>query len=367
MTITTTVSEVKLNKILGKILKLTERAEHPDTPAEEAESCRARAQKYIIDYDVQEQWLADAKPLERQVPVMKTVPVYPAGGDLGDVTYTMTDLFGVLARHCGVRVETSYRHEEIELEEGKTEKYRTFRVVGFDSDIRYLEILFASLRLHIATNLAPVWSTRESIAENVTRLHEAGVGYPAIADMAVKAGYVEYDRGQMLWGARKRYGINDKSVTAKLMRVYDRYCKDKGRDKILVQAPRNYRMWFLHGYTNMIRVRVNTMAELKRQHLKDLDVEHGKESGSSAIALRDRGEVVDEAFFNFFPELRPSPEPAPAAAFKARRGGPGSRGGRGRSGPRYNSGAVSAGSTVAKTADLSGGRNNLNGGRKAIG
>jgi hypothetical protein len=390
MTITTTATEANLDKIISKILKLTTLAERDDTPPAEADNARARAEKMITDYNVQAQWLADARPLERVIPVLKTIPIYPhRSAELGDATAALSELFTVLARHCGVRIYNIIKVEDVETEDGKTEKYRVMQVVGFESDIRYLEVLFASLRLHVASKIAPVWLDRESLAENVTRLHEAGIDYGRIASMAVAKGFTEYDRGELVqewvegrwvdsgtwrrdghWkeGYYKKWYANDKAVKGKLMRVYDRYCKETGREKVLVTAPANYRMWFMHGFTGIIRQRVNTMSEIRNQSLVDMDKEHGRSEGSAALALRDRGDVVDEAFYNFFPDMRPSTEPATAAQFKTkgRARGRGSRGGGFRQ-VAYNTSAVSAGRTVGATVDLSGGRNNLKGTRKEIG
>lgn len=362
------IGQSKLDKVIAQIIKLTDMANHPDTLPAEADLARAKAESMLVRYNVEEAWLEKVRPAERQVPVMKQVPIYPySSGMLGDTTYMFSDLFQVLARHCGVKVNDATVFDTIELDDGETMKYRMFRVVGYESDVRYLEVLFASLRLHISTNISPQWNANESLEENVARLHEAGVGYPRMAELAVKAGYPQFNRGRMIYTpkARRMVGELDKSATAKLMRVYDKYCRRTGRRKTLVHSPANYRTWFLSGYTNMIRARVKAMQEMKANTLQTIDQESGNEGGAE-LALRDRGDVVDEAFYNFFPELRPSTEPLPPAAFKTkrRRGGPGSRGGRVR-GMAYNDAAVAAGSRVAKTADLSGGRNNI-GTRKAL-
>lgn len=372
-------AEVDLDKKINQAMKALDLASHPDTPPEEADAARKFAAQIMDRYDILESMLDKARPAERVEPILKRIPVRPFGNKVvdSDIGYRMTELLQLLAGHCHVRLRFDWMHEELEIEGGETMKYYTAAAVGYPNDIRYLEVLYAQLRLHIISNLAARWNKNESLAENTVRLHEAGVGYDEIADLAFAAGFADYDAGEkVLVGYRKR-GYTPmyerpraKGVKAKLMRVYDAYCKENGRQKIMTPNPDNYRRFFLSGYVSTIRRRVWTMNEQRRETMREVDLETGSDGGS-AIALRDRVDVVNEAFYNFYPDERPQPAvkvvAAPASKAKTRRrgGGPGSRGGRV---PRdtTNYTALSAGSTVAKTADLSGGRNHLNG-KKALG
>jgi hypothetical protein len=121
--------------ILARIRKLLAVAEHPGTPPAEAESAAAAAERLMIKHAIDDA-LVSARGEVRSKPEVRNVVI--------DAPYASakTVLIGTIASVNGVR---SVEH--------RGAKPAKVSLVGFDSDLRLVDLLYTSLLLQAATAL----------------------------------------------------------------------------------------------------------------------------------------------------------------------------------------------------------------------
>ncbi|HEX3900573.1 MAG TPA: DUF2786 domain-containing protein [Mycobacteriales bacterium] len=120
--------------VLARIRKLLAMAEHPGTPPAEAEAAATAAERLIVKHAIDEALLA-ARSDVRTKPEVRTIAI--------DSPYASAKvvLLSAVARAHGVRVITH---------SGESAKAT---MVGFDSDLQLVDLLFTSLLLQAATSL----------------------------------------------------------------------------------------------------------------------------------------------------------------------------------------------------------------------
>lgn len=310
MTTQEEVPEFDLDKMLSKIGKLLDRADHENTPEHEAASCRAKAEQLMQQYRINESLLIDSQTSNLK-PIVKSLHVSGASNEFAIEYWS---ILYYVASHCGLRSEARYgRHPE-------TQEYGLIAtLVGYESDIRYANVIYTGARLAFASFLEPKVDPDASDADNVYRLRNAGIERGRIA--------------VLLWG--------DRSKTGKVTPLYKKACAERGEDPVVVGksiSAKGYRKSFGEGFLNTIIDRLHQMR-----------VQDGV-SDSGELVLAGRKEAVDEAFYEKFPEKRPQ-EPRPGSKVTAKR-----RRSRRPSGPKFSSAGFSAGGKAAYTADLRGGR-----------
>jgi len=267
---------VELNSVLGKVNGLLAKAEHETTPPEEAQACREAADRLMLKYAIEEAHLDEARPAaERMKPEKMSFPV----GEYGDTIGHIAGLMGTLAQHCRCMIKhyTSSQREA----DGSYVYYST--VYGYASDLRYFEILWTSIRLHMISTLVPGINSKESDEDNAYRLHEAGYNWLEIAGLYgwKKQTYseriwLEHERGQISddlyakWSADKaEIWYNEKldeyrtnwQLGSKIKRAYHNACKAKGEKphSISANGSTTYRKSAARGYHSMIHQRLARM------------------------------------------------------------------------------------------------------------
>ena len=195
------------DNVLGKVRKLIERAEHPGTDPNEADACRKMADSLMFKWAIDEAVLRDAAPAAmrakpRKIPIVVHGPSNPVGG-------LICLLADAVARFCRCRIV--FRGM---VPKGTIARWDvTAMVYGMDPDVRYFEILYTQLALHLANSLAPKPDSALSDAENIHRLHdEYGLNW---LDIARLYGWDGRQDTASLHGSR---------IKAK----YRKYCTDNG-------------------------------------------------------------------------------------------------------------------------------------------
>jgi hypothetical protein len=252
-----------------KIQALLSRADHPKTPAEEAEACRAKARKLMAQYQIEEENAIAENPLAA-LPVERDIILY-TGFKLWEMRDAHEDAMRAIARHCGVRVVMTANGET--HEDGVKAV-----VVGYEGDVRYAEYLWTSVVLQFATRVDPVWDDTLSEAENIFRLRNAGHERRVIADRA--------------WGFPSGRVAANRS---KVQRIYLRECAARGVTPAATGLGFNtemYRKAFAEAFVQTLRDRLWQATEAA-----------GAMGGLPA--LHGRSERVDEAFYDRFPHMRP--------------------------------------------------------------
>jgi hypothetical protein len=225
--------------VLARIRKLLAVAEHPNTPAGEADAAARAAERMIAKYAIDEA-LLEAKATTRSKPEMRTIVIEAPYASAKSV------LVGAVAHAHGVRAVTLGGGEDTRM-----------TLIGFAGDLQLVDLLYTSLLLQATTSL----------------------------------------RRQAISG-------------------------------------RAFRRAFLIGFAAEVSERLQ---EARREAVSE------SAAASTAVALRDREQEVDEALREQFPRLR-----------SARLSVSDGRG-------------LVAGRRSGATANLSSGRNQVDGGRSAIG
>lgn len=162
-----------LGNVLNKVHKLIAVAEHDGTPVDEAQAARLMADKLMLDYAIEQAMLDSTRPVsERTKPGTVEVPLVPDPELMGYVEYLVKQV----ALHCSCRVRSysNYNYEE---------HVWYAKVYGFESDLRYFEILYTTLRLHMVGALRPGIDYSASIETNSYALHAAGYNWYDIAKL----------------------------------------------------------------------------------------------------------------------------------------------------------------------------------------
>ncbi len=283
----TKLSDANLEKIIHRVNSLLKKAESTQFPEEKA-ACEAKAEELIQKHRLeQENLLAiDEKTVS---PVVRTFPV---GRWNSEFRNWMWSLFLQVADHCEVKVtyEWSSRNNLEEL-------YFDGLAVGYEIDLRYMELLWSSIRLTFISKLEPKVDPALSEEENIYNLRQAGI---ARKDVAVK-----------IWGHWTH------ANSAKVGRIYKDECAKRGEAPAL-DGKGIHLKTFREVYTREFYWKVTDRLRAAR----DASMSQG-----GAMVFADRKQRVEDAFYLHFPHLKPKPvdttpiceEPPTEDAKKARK------------------------------------------------
>jgi hypothetical protein len=156
---------------LDKVRKLIAQAEHPNTDPIEADRFRQAADELMIKFAIDQRLLDEQRPAAYRA---KPITVDIQLSDNSDILPYVAQLASDLARHCRCKIRN--------YSEWKNGQYWS-RVYGFESDARYFEVLYTTLRLHMLGALLPSIDSDQSLDENCLRLHKAGYNWLEIASV----------------------------------------------------------------------------------------------------------------------------------------------------------------------------------------
>lgn len=268
------MSNRSLDDMMRKIQAMLDRADHPNTPGPEADACRAKAEKWMNEYRIEEEELRARGDLhiETITPGSKMVILCPADSPYYNAYWSMACYIGI---HTGVRIKSKW------VFDGNAYSLAAI-MVGFEADIRYAESIYTNARLVFGDRMEPKVDRSLSDQENVYRLRSAGIERIKIAKMM---GYGETN-----------------SATAKVTALYKRACKVRGEDPALT------------GRGTSVKVFKDTYVSgfLSQFNLNLYNARNAAGTGGTALVLHDRKSAVDEAYYELFPAERPSDLPAVA-------------------------------------------------------
>ena len=261
-------------KILARIRKLLDLAEHPNTPSGEADGARAKAEHLMREYRVKEEQAIAADP-QSLLPVTQQMDVTESD-EFGSHYAT---LLAWVADHVGIRVRSAYSWS------GRTYVVKA-TVVGYESDIRLAGLLFTQARMAFSEHLEPRPDASLSDQVNCYRMRRAGLERNRIANQ--------------LWGS----AFNDGPAHGKVAKLYKAECAERGETAALSGRGVNaklYRKNYADGFLNRFYGRLRKARE-------------GADRLGGLPALHGRTERVNEAFYEIYPDARPVPagEVAPA-------------------------------------------------------
>ena len=329
---------VELNDVLRKVRTMVAMAEHPSTDPVEAAHARQMADQYMLKYAVDEAALDASRPsVERSKPEILDISL---AGNWDDVLYQVAQVAQMTANFCRCKIRNYVKY---------TDGVYHSTVYGFAGDLRYFEMLYTTLRLHMVAVLIPTWDEDITLEENCYKLHSAGLNWMEIARMRgwrkvdawrypdIKNPYENRETGEIL---------SSNQAGGPFCRAYKQACKDHGTRPIQIPAAGSatWRRCATEGYTSRIGQRLRAART-------------GNKDEGTGTGLVLRSESLDAFYKDMNPDLFPDPKPAPepepedpkarprkprrVAAYKP---------------PPFNPAAYQSGSDHADTADIGGPR-----------
>lgn len=371
----TDLAAEKRAKMLEKVRLCLALANHPDTPTDEAEAARIRADHLMTAYSIA-QWEAEVEVpgTERPKPEIRWVNI--------DWWYDTKDrdsaaalflMFERVYRHCRCVVALRGQHKD-------GHSYREMPVIGLPSDLDWADQLFTSLMLQISRNLSPAVDPSGEVGHEVFKQRQSGTDWPEITRRIFKAGLVTLTPGEfkklaarapdhfdgmdpdeVVWEdlincdyAGFKGGLRE-LVKKRLAKYNRKYVADHGlQDERNYVRPEIYQRSFTEGFCREIRNRLYKMSEDFR---REYDASHGSGAMDLVVAdIRTQAVVLYDATWPVPPPIEPDPNYKPpkyrsvAIREKARSGA-----------------AAHAGATEARKANLSNNTSQrVGGGRGAL-
>lgn len=254
----------ELDKQLKRIQALIAKADGTDYPAE-ADSFRAKAEALMHQYRIEESMLAAAAPVGTGL-----APVWAEWivCEMHNEFYTSYHaIASYVLHHVGGEGVLRYKAGNAVME-----------CVGYESDLRYGEMLLTSATLAFGRLLEPTYNANESDQLNAYRMRKAGMEGRRIA--------------MALWGR------DDKHLRPKARKLYEAEARSRGEDPKELMGQGNsvkvYRQSYAEGFT----------AELWHRLVR---MRYTKGEESQGLVLAGRRDAVQEAFYERYPQFRPQP------------------------------------------------------------
>lgn len=177
---------LELNKVLSMVRKLVERSEHPETEPAEAKACRERADALMLKYAIEEAAINSGRPeAQRQKPGKMVLDMCELGSPFKDQLMHLATAIAEYTR-CdyvmhGFRYKMSKASRDFYAERGGSPGSIKLTVYGFESDLKYFELLWTVLNLHLANGLEVEYDFSKSMELNCYVMHNAGYNWLNIA------------------------------------------------------------------------------------------------------------------------------------------------------------------------------------------
>lgn len=253
--------------MLSKVMGLLNKADSTDFP-EEAAALRAKAHELMQKYRLAEEELIAVDPTS-VLPQWVEVTVCLAGSKFSQ---SYLNLAYYAAQHAGVRYMFNYTR----LPSG--EYANVLHACGYEGDLRMLEWVYASMRAVFQERLEPAVNATLSDAENIYRLRSAGITRQEVS--------------AQVWG------IETHASLSKVGAIYKAECARRGEVAALdgrgISAAQ-YRTAYA----------ANFVWEMSDRLRRARDASDGT---AGALVFHGRTERVDEAFYERFDYMRPTPK-----------------------------------------------------------
>jgi hypothetical protein len=248
-------------------------AKAASTPFEaEAETFRAKADQLMESYAIDE-WEAaqGVQGSSARTPVLRHVDFSWYWKDEEEMyAGALWGLMGAVYRH--VRCVT------VGMKAGAGGG-QTMPVIGLESDLDFADMLFTDLMIQLFRDIDPKVDPDKSYEENLRMFKEAGFNWNVTVERMQAAGYGT--------------DMTPQKAYHKMSHDYRRYCKRTGIEQDYSNW-KTYRRSYAGGFCYKVQERLRAMSAERQT----------EQTGSMAIALRDIRLVVNEAIFEFFPDLR---------------------------------------------------------------
>jgi Protein of unknown function (DUF2786) len=314
---------MEFNKVLDRVRALVAKAEGSGVTAEESATYRAKADELMQKYLIEEWQLAGKAPVGLKPTRIK---VDIGAGDSPLLTETAT-LVNVIANFC--KCSSVWM-----MGSGSYGRQEYCYVYGYESDLRYFELLFTTLYLHMSGALFPKPDPSLSEGANVREMRHAGLNWN---DVAEAYGWKLEERNGSNTTYRNEAGEVKKwgQVVGRIKRLYAQEIKARGEQPFSLgrggAGNANFRLNAAQGYLHRISQRLRETA--------------GKRAAGTELVLRDKSQNIADMIAEAHPDMQAN------AARSA----------------KYNADAYARGVRHANTADLAPGGKVGSGSAGAIG
>lgn len=272
-----TIDDTKLEGMLRKVQALLARADHPNTPQPEAESCRAKAEELMTNYRIDEAMLSlEGKQGTELVPGWKQFDICD---EQSEYRSYYRNIFAYVLSHVGVKGVTRSVGKQGTRPDGSTFTYYVLEadVCGYASDLAITELLFTACQVAFQSRLEPKYDSTLSDQLNAYLMRSAGMEGWRIAQAI--------------------YGKDDRSLRPKVRAMFKKEAEARGEDPTALlgkgNSMKDYRESYALGFADTIYNRLARMRQARG------DNERG-------MVLLSRNERIEEEFYAKYPKLRPS-------------------------------------------------------------
>ena len=297
------------DRIMERVQKLVDKAFSTTFEAEK-ESLLAKAEELMMNYSIDQAALLDpsrpntAAAVKMSTPEVRTVRIYDPGMDQ-QMSTVMSSMFYNLTDHFQIR---------------KANWQLDCKLVGYPADLDFFEMMFLSLKIHLATSMDPQANPDGPWEDSLIAMKNAGYKWEDIHKRMWN--HPKYPFKDMAW--ERRFGVKFTGLYKKWHDANPDQPRNSG-------SPKQWRDGFAIGYRDEIRTRLYQMRDAAN-----------KANSNLPALMADKKSRLDEFFDDMFPR-----DEYKATMSSARRG----RVARYVE-PKLNSAAMGAGRSVARTADL---------------
>jgi hypothetical protein len=285
----TQTETANLDKVLKRVRQLIDRANAPVAEGateeeragaeREARQAQEMADALMLKYAIDAAQARESTPAQQRVrPVTLTVPM----GRYNEMFWVSQSMANAIARHTRCLVSPK------NVWDSNTHEY-VMKVYGFQADVKFFEVMFTSLQLHMLGVLLPKVQTEQSLEQNCVRLHHAGYNWLQIAelygwrkvDMAYRSGPAELLEIKVPFEHRETGQISPATTVGGIYkRAYYRGIEATGQQPVKVAAGtlESFRLSAAQGYLTELKSRLR-------------QIETGRLAGSGLILKSSMDEV----------------------------------------------------------------------------
>lgn len=241
---------------------------HMASAAAKRQMAETLMQKYRIE---QEDLLATDRTVAKPIDSRFVIVSGERNEEFDVWLYTM---FLQIVEHCGCRGNAVY---DWDTTPGAQNRRIKATVVGYEMDVAYAELLWSSARLTFGAHVDPRPSPDLSERENIYVMRRAGMPRKDVA--------------QLLWGRWTH------SNSAKVGKIFKEEALRRGENPDMMGR----------GFDNEVYRKAYAREFVWRVYDRLREARDAAGQAGGAIELSGRQERVDEAFYQIFPHLRPTP------------------------------------------------------------
>lgn len=262
-----------MGKMLDRVRKLIAKADDSACTPEESQTYHNRAQELMQKYRIAEEAAYADRPAADHVrPTVLEVRVCAYSSKYRDEYIKMMRLVAV---HCTAKLVFDYKYDR-ELQDHRV----MATLIGFETDLKYAEMLYISAQLVFATNMEPTWDGTRTEAENIFYLRQSGMVRAEITT--------------------KIYGREHRNSVAKAQRIQKIYLTECDRRGVVAASGRDVsRADFVKMYVQTFIQEFSYRLQVARQAADGV-------TGDTGLVLANRDDRIREHMYTVYPHLRPS-------------------------------------------------------------